>query len=107
MRKYYAGGLAIWLAAGISFAQGTLGLQDYLEQGKSQGPEYQSAQESKEGYEKQSHQQDLTYSPQLVAGYNHLGDQSQQSNFLSTTHTLADTAGVSLTDKLPFGPSVA
>lgn len=100
---------AFWVAlmAGPVGAQTKLTLENYLSQVEAKGPGYLSAQAAVEGYEKQSHQQDLTYSPQLVAGYNHLDDQSQQPSFLSTTHTLADSAGVSLTDKLPFGPSVS
>jgi outer membrane protein TolC len=98
---------AVFIGSSAAFAQTKLSLSNYLDQVKTQGPDYQSAKTSEEGFEKQSHQQDLTYSPQLIASYNHLDDQSQQSNFLSTTHTLEDSAGVSLTDKLPFGPSVA
>ena len=107
MGKLSIVGTTIWLVTGMACAQGTLKLEDYLGQVKSQGPDYQAAQAAVEGYSKQSHQQDLTYSPQLLASYTHLDDQSQQSNFLSTTHTLADSAGVSLSDKLPFGPSVS
>lgn len=107
MGKFYAGGLAVWLAAGLACAQGALSLEDYLGQVKSKGPDYQAAQAAVEGYEKQSHQQDLTYSPQLTASYNHLDDQSQQSSILAAQQTMVDSAGVSLQDKLPFGPSVA
>lgn len=107
MKKIIGLGLGLWLASGLALAQQKLTLEDYLRQVQSQGTNYQAAKAQAEGYEKQSHQQDLTYSPQLVASYNHLDDQSQQSTVLSTTETLADTAGVSLVDKLPFGPSVA
>ena len=107
MRKHSIAGLVVWLAVGAVWGQGALSLQDYLGQVKAKGADYQSEQAAVEGYEKQSHQEDLIYSPQLVASYNHLDDQSQQSSFLSTTHTVADAAGVSLVDKLPFGPSVA
>jgi outer membrane protein TolC len=102
--------LALTILMGLSTAawgQTKLSLTDYLAQVKSQGTNYQAAQAQAEGYEKQSHQMDLTYSPQLLIGYNHLDDQSQQPSFLSTTRTLADTAGVSLVDKLPFGPSIS
>ncbi|HJT23865.1 MAG TPA: TolC family protein [bacterium] len=107
MGKLYSGGLIVWLVANLACAQGTLSLEDYLGQVKGKGADYQSAEASVEGLEKQSHQQDLTYSPQLVAGYNHVDDQSQQPTFLATTHTLSDSAGVSLTDKFPFGPSLS
>jgi outer membrane protein TolC len=96
----------LWLAAGAAFAQQKLSLEDYLGQVKSQGADYQSSQAAVEGYEKQSHQQDLTYSPQMVASYNHLDDK-EQPNGLSYPRTLSDTAGVSLTDKLPFGPTLS
>jgi len=96
-----------WLATGLAFG-GTLSLEDYLNQVRSQGPDYKSFQASAEGLEKQSHQQDLLYAPQLNASYNHLDDQQPQANnpFYST-HTLADSFGVSLVDKLPFGPSLS
>jgi outer membrane protein TolC len=88
-------------------AQGTFTLEDYMLQVKAQGPDFKSTQASAEGLEKQSHQMDLTYSPQLVASYNHLDDQAQQSNVMSPSRTMSDSAGISLIDKLPFGPSVA
>jgi hypothetical protein len=102
MRKPFLWVLGFWLGAGTVFAQQKISLEDYLGQVKAKGPGYQSAQASVEGLVKQSHQQDLTYSPQLLAGYNHTDDQSMQSTFLSTTHTLSDSAGVSLMDKFPF-----
>src|SRR5579871_432423 len=107
MKKHYAGGLAVWLAVGAACAQGTLGLEDYLGQVKAKGPDYQAAQSAVEGYEKQSHQQDLTYSPQLVASYNHQDDKEQQNNPFLGPETQMDSAGISLTNKLPFGPSIA
>ena len=107
MSKFYIGCLAVWLATGIACAQGALSLEDYLGQVKAKGPDYQASQAAVEGFEKQSHQQDLTYSPQLVASYNHSDDQSQQSTILAAQQTMVDSAGVSLLDKLPFGPSVS
>jgi outer membrane protein len=107
MRKSLGLALGFYLAAGLACAQGILSLEDYLGQVKAQGPDYKSAQAAVEGYEKQSHQQDLTYSPELVAGYNHVDDQSQQSTLLAAYKTLTDSAGVSLTDKFPFGPSLS
>lgn len=106
MGKRFGLVMALWLAAGAAFAQQKLSLEDYLGQVQSQGADYQSSQAAVEGYEKQSHQQDLTYSPQMVAGYNHLDDK-EQPNGLSYPHALTDTAGVSFTDKLPFGPSLS
>ncbi len=107
MGKRFGLGMALWLAAGAAFAQQKLLLEDYLGQVETKGPGYQSSHAAVEGYEKQSHQQDLTYSPQLVAGYNHLDDLEQPSNPFVNPHTLTDTAGVSITDKLPFGPSLS
>jgi len=107
MRKFYLLGGAVWLAAGLACAQGALSLDDYLGQVKAKGSDYRSAQAAVEGYEKQSHQQDLTYSPQLTASYNHMDDQSQQSSILAAQQTMVDSAGISLSDKLPFGPSVS
>jgi outer membrane protein TolC len=106
MKKILGLGLGLWLAGSAALAQ-TLTLKDYLKQVQSQGPDYQSAQASVIGLEKQSHQMDLTYSPVLTASYNHMDDQSQQSTVLSTTQTLADSAGISIMDKLPFGPSIS
>src|SRR5277367_428489 len=99
--------LGLVLLSGNAWGQATVSLEDYLSQVRSKGADYQSAQASVEGLKKQSHQQDLTYSPQLVASYNHLDDQSQQSTILATTRTLSDSAGVSLTNKLPFGPTLS
>ncbi len=107
MKKTFLLGLGLWLAAGLSLAQQKLSLENYLQQVQQQGPDFQASSAAAEGYEKQSHQQDLVYSPQLVASYNHMDDQSQQSTVLATTQTLADSAGLSIVDKLPFGPSVA
>jgi outer membrane protein len=107
MGKQFGLGMALWLAAGAAFAQQKLSLEDYLGQVKSQGADFQSSQAAVEGYEKQSHQLDLMYSPQLVAGYNHLDDQEQQANPFLGPHNQTDTAGVSLTDKLPFGPTLS
>ena len=107
MGRFYRGWVVIFALAGTAWAGPKLSLEDYLGQVKTQGADYQATQAAVEGFEKQSHQQDLVYSPQLVASYNHMDDRSQQSSFLSTTRTLADTAGVSLTNKLPFGPSIA
>ncbi len=107
MKKTIRMGMGLWLAAGMALAQQKLALEDYLQQVQNQGTNYQAAKAQAEGYEKESHQQDLTYSPQLLVGYNHLNDQSQQPSLLATTQTLSDSAGVSLVDKLPFGPSIA
>jgi outer membrane protein TolC len=102
--------LVLWMAGmpitGGAWGQAALTLEDYLGQVRSQGTSFQSSQAAAEGYEKQSHQQDLTYSPQLSAGYSHQSDQEQQATLLAATQTLTDSAGVSLTDKLPFGPSL-
>ena len=102
--------LFILLSLGFTrgaFAQQKLSLESYLDQVQTKGPAYQAAQASVEGLEKQSHQQDLIYSPQLVAGYNHQDDKSMQNNPFLGPETQTDMAGVSLTDKLPFGPSIA
>ena len=108
MRKRFGLGMALWLGAGTVFAQQKLSLEDYLGQVQAKGPNYQSSQSAVEGFEKQSHQQDLTYSPVLTAGYNHLDDESVQNfgGILLNNNTQTDTAGVSLTDKFPFGPSL-
>ncbi len=106
MRKPLGLILGFYLSSGAAFAQSNLSLEDYLGQVKAQGPDYKSAQAAVEGYEKQSHQQDLTYSPQLVASYNHMDD-TEQPNGFSYPHTLADSLGVSITDILPFGPTVS
>ncbi|HET9869212.1 MAG TPA: TolC family protein [bacterium] len=97
--------LGLFLAAPALSAQ-TLSLSDYLGQVKGQGPDYQAQAAAVEGYTKQSHQQDLTYSPVLTAGYNHRNDQSLQSSLLAPDQTLSDSAGVSITDILPFGPKL-
>src|ERR1700677_2086804 len=106
MKKILGFGLGLYLAGSVAFAQ-TLALGDYLKQVESQGPDYQSAQAAVVGLEKQSHQQDLTYSPVLVAGYNHFDDQEQQTNPFLGPHTQTDTAGVSISDGLPVGPTVS
>jgi outer membrane protein TolC len=106
-KKWTGGMLGFWMITGTALAQSTLSLEDYLGQVYSQGTSFQSSQAAVEGYQKQSHQQDLTYSPQLVASYNHEDDQSQQPTLLAAYQTLTDSAGVSLTDKLPFGPSLS
>src|ERR1017187_4539414 len=107
MRRLGIWSLLIFGFAGTVGAQQKLPLETYLGQVQAKGPGYQAAQAAVEGYEKQSHQQDLTYSPQLNAAYNFMDDKSQQSSFLSTVHTMVNSGGVSLTNKLPFGPSVA
>lgn len=107
MGKRFIGGLALWLAAGMACAQNSLTLQDYLDEVQGRSADYQACQAAAEGYEKQSHQQDLVYSPYLTASYSHLDDQSQQSTVLATDQTLADSAGVSIVDKLPFGPTLS
>jgi outer membrane protein len=106
MRRRLVLSLALFLAAPVLNAQ-PLSLADYLTQVKTQGSDYQAQAAAVEGYEKQSHQQDLTYSPVLTAGYNHEDDQSLQSTFLAADKTLSDTAGVSITDTLPFGPKLS
>ena len=98
--------LGLFLAAPVLNAQ-SLSLADYLSQVKTQGSDYQAQAAAVEGYEKQSHQQDLTYSPVLTASYNHEDDQSIQANPFAGPHTQADTAGVSITDILPFGPKLS
>lgn len=109
MKKMIRMGMGLWLAAGMALAQQKLTLEDYLQQVQNQGTNYQAAKAQAEGYEKESHQMDLTYSPQLVAGYNHLVDQSQEnfSGLLFNNNTQSDAAGVSLVDKFPFGPSLS
>lgn len=105
--KFRILGLLMMIIAGPVLAQNKLSLTDYLTQVKAKGPAFQAAQASVEGLEKQSHQEDLTYSPQLTASYNHTDDLSQQLLPLYGTHTQTDSLGVSLTNKLPFGPSVS
>ncbi len=107
MKKLMGLGLGLWLAAGMASAQQKLSLEDYLTQVKAQGPEYQSAKASAEGLEKQAHQQDLIYSPVLVAGYNHMDDKEPSDNLEAQPHTQADSAGVSIGTKFPFGPSLS
>ncbi len=104
MRKILGLILGSWLVGGSVFAE-SLTLESYLKQVKSQGAGYRSAA-AVEGLDKQSHQQDLIYSPQLTAGYNHYDDTQQPVGF-SYPRTQTDTAGVSITDKLPFGPSLS
>ena len=99
--------LPLVFLAGPLGAQQTLTLGDYLSQVKAQGSDYQAQAAAVEGYEKQSHQQDLTYSPVLTASYNHEDDQSTQANPFAGPHTQSDTAGVSITDILPFGPKLS
>ncbi len=100
-------GLGIWLAAGLAWSQQNLTLESYLDQVQSQGADFKASQASAIAYEKESHQNDLIYSPQLEVAYTHLNDQSQQPTILATTQTLADSAGASIVDKLPFGPSIS
>ncbi len=78
MRNAFLMALGLWFAAGIAGAQQKLPLEDYLNQVRSQGPDYKAVQASEEGMEEQSHQMDLIYSPFLTASYNHLHDQAQQ-----------------------------
>lgn len=105
MKKVFFVGLGLWFAAGSAFAQQSLTLEKYLKQVSQGGPEYQAAQAGEEGLQDQSHQMDLIYSPFLVASYSHLDDQEQQPSFLSPDQTLVDSAGASIVEKLPFGPS--
>ncbi len=107
MRRLGIWSLLIFGFAGTAGAEQKLPLETYLGQVQAKGPGYQSAQAAVEGYEKQSHQQDLIYSPQLVAAFSHVDDQSQQLISFYGTHTQTDNLGVSLTNKLPFGPSVS
>jgi outer membrane protein len=106
MRKAAGWVLGASLALGTAGAQTTLTLGDYLAQVKARGPAYRSAVASAKGYDKQSHQQDLTYSPVLTAGYNHLDDQSEQSSILSADRTQVDSMGVTLSTLMPFGPTL-
>ena len=111
MKKLRAG-LGFWLAAGIAGfvgfanAQEKLSLADYLNQVKTQGPDYRSAEASVVGLQKQSHQMDLLYSPTLIANYNHMDDNEVPSG-MSNPRTEVDSAGVSLAAKLPFGPTLS
>ena len=108
MRKTILLLTVLGLGTSASWAQSKLLLKDYLEQVKGKGSAFQASQAAVEGFEKQSHQQDLLYSPQLVASYNHLNDKSPQANNpFYPGQTLADSFGVSLTNKLPFGPSIS
>ena len=96
------------LSVGPVLAQSKLTLADYLGQVKTKGSAYLSAQASVEGYDKQSHQQDLIYSPQLGLSYGHQYSSPLQANspFLPS-NTQGDTLMASLSDKLPFGPSIS
>src|SRR5690242_7463442 len=98
--------LGCWMVAGIAFAE-NLSLENYLGQVKSQGPAFRSAQAAVESYEKQSHQQDLIYSPTLNIGYGHLDDRQEQLFNFNGDRTQADSAGVTLSQKFPFGPSLS
>ncbi len=84
----------------------TLTLLDYLHQVQTRGPDYLSFKASAEGLKGQAHQLDLTYSPILTAGYNHLDDNESPENIQAMPHTLSDSAGASITTKFPFGPSL-
>ncbi len=97
--------LGIWMAGSAVFA-GNLSMADYLNEVKGQGPDYRSAEASVEGLDKQSHQQDLVYSPVLTASYNHIND-TELPNGFNYPNMQTDTAGVSLTDTLPFGPTLS
>ncbi|HVZ79936.1 MAG TPA: TolC family protein [bacterium] len=98
----------LFILAQAAFAQDKLVLDDYLGQVKAKGPAYRAAQASVEGYEKQSHQQDLLYSPQLGLSYGHQSNyQLQPNNPFYPTSTLGDSFIASLSDKLPFGPSIS
>lgn len=100
--------LLMALGAGPVLAQDKLGLSDYLGQVKAKGPAYQAAQASVEGYEKQSHQQDLLYSPQLGLSYGHqYNAMMQPNNPFFPDNTQGDVLSASLSDKLPFGPSIS
>src|SRR6185295_9570482 len=98
--------LGCWMLVGAAFAE-NLSLENYLGQVKSRGPAFRAAQAAVESYEKQSHQQDLIYSPILNVGYGHMDDQQQQIIPFNGTRTQADAAGVTLTEKFPFGPSLS
>ncbi len=106
MRRRLFFTFGLFLAAPLLNAQ-SLSLSEYLNQVKTQGFDYQAQAAAVEGYEKQSHQQDLTYSPVLTASYNHEDDQSTQANPFAGPHTQTDTAGVSITDIFPFGPKLS
>ena len=108
MKKTFLLLAAMVFGASTGWAQSKLPLRDYLEQVRGKGSAFQASQAAVEGFEKQSHEQDLLYSPQLNAGYNHLHDQQPQAdNPFYSNLTLADSFGVSLSNKLPFGPSVS
>lgn len=102
------GVIMVFAAASIASAQGRLTLSDYLGQVKQKGPAYQAAQASAEGFDKQSHQQDLIYSPQLGLSYGHQSSSALQPNSpFFPSNTQGDSFVASLSDKLPFGPSVS
>lgn len=107
MKKTLGLCIGLWITAGGVQAQQKLSLVDYLAQVKAQGPDYRSAQASVVGLEKQSHMMDLTYSPTLLASYNHLNDLEPQSTILAAQQTQVDSAGASITVLLPFGPRVS
>jgi outer membrane protein TolC len=102
-RLFYA--LTLFLAASFARAQ-SLSLSDYLNQVKTQGSDYQAQAAAVAGFQKQSHQQDLTYSPVLSANYNHLDDTEPINDPQTQPKTEADAAGVSISDILPFGPKI-
>lgn len=94
--------------AGSALAQSKLSMEDYLGQVRSKGSAYRSAQAAVEGYQKQSHQQDLIYSPQLGLGYGHQENrQILPNNPFYPDWTQGDSLVASLSDRLPFGPSIS
>jgi len=87
---------------------GAFSIDEYLQQVKTQGPAYRSAQSAAEGLSKQRVQTDLIYSPMLILHGQRTDDQKEQSiPELFGTQTINDNYGAALTKKWSFGPSTS
>jgi outer membrane protein TolC len=100
--------LSLTLFAAHAASAGTLSVDEYLQQVRTQGPAFRSAQSAAEGLSKQRVQADLIYSPMLIMHGQRTDDRKEQSmpEFFGT-RTVNDHYGAMLNKKWSFGPSTS
>jgi outer membrane protein TolC len=96
------------LAWAVPAFPGTLSVDGFLQQVRTQGPAYRSAQSAAEGLSKQRVQTDLLYSPMLIGHAQRTDDRRQQAmpEFFGT-RTVNDHYGAQLAKKWGFGPDTS